>query len=107
MENSSPTTIQNPIVQSSSKEVDQLHFTLDVNPIQKGKYRSDRFNQRESTKTNGYICRIQGIKAGGKSKASVLPRFHVSHSHKGMSEWMILKHLKDTERLACFSRKYK
>jgi hypothetical protein len=99
--NVSPIIVQTPNVQSSSNEVDRLHFTLDVNPIQKGKYRSDKFNQRNPNKTNGYVCRIQGSKVDKKAKASVLPRIHVSHLHKGMN----LSQIRNIEQLAYFSLK--
>jgi competence protein ComGF len=59
-------------------ESNRLYFSLDVKPKQKAIYKSDRFNQKDKTKTNGHITRIQGIKTGKPAKSSVLPRIHVS-----------------------------
>jgi len=57
----------------------RLYFSLDVKPEQRNIYKSDRFNQKEETKINGYVARIQGIKTSAQRMASVWPTIRVSY----------------------------
>jgi hypothetical protein len=64
--------------QAQNTELDRLDFSHDVKPVQKGIFKSNRFNRRNKKKFNGYISRVQGIKTGKPAKSSVLPRTRVS-----------------------------
>ncbi|CAF4148469.1 unnamed protein product [Rotaria sordida] len=69
-------------IQSSTqlnKECICLYFSRDVKPEQKDIYKSDKFNQKEETKPNGYITRIQGIKTSAQKMLSVWPTIRTKY----------------------------
>lgn len=53
------------------------YFSLDVKPEQKDIHKSDQFNQRDQSKTNGYVARVQGVKKPEQQRVSVWPKVHV------------------------------
>ncbi|CAF1176210.1 unnamed protein product [Rotaria sp. Silwood1] len=63
-------------------EYNRLYFSLDVKPEQKDIYKSDKFNQKEETKPNGYITRIQGIKTAEQKMCSVWPKIRIPKSFR-------------------------
>jgi hypothetical protein len=68
--------------QTQNIESTRLQFSLDVKPEQKDAYRSDQINQKDDTKTNGYIPRVQGIKNPGEKMSSVWPKVRVSEIYE-------------------------
>ena len=70
--------LSNASIETQSVNLIRPYFSLDVKPTQKNIYKSDQFNQRRATKTNGYIRRIQGIKNSVSQSSSVWPRVRVS-----------------------------
>jgi hypothetical protein len=62
-------------------ESNRLAFSLDVKPEQKDTYKSDRINQYDDKKTNGYVARVQGIKTSAPKRSSVLPKVRVSDTN--------------------------
>ncbi|CAF4595758.1 unnamed protein product, partial [Rotaria sp. Silwood2] len=68
-------TFQNPtqLNEQTIVEPNCLHFSLDVKSEQKDIYKSDQFSQKEETKPNGYITRIQGIKTPEQKMRSIWP----------------------------------
>jgi hypothetical protein len=92
IDNSSSGAIENLIIpnnlieeiQQEEEEFDRLIVSLDVNPYQKKRYgsdqqriRQDTTDQKETKTTNGYLSRIQGIKAPDEKYKQVLPRISV------------------------------
>ena len=58
--------------------------------MQKPIFRSDQFNQRDSTKTNGLIAFVQGVKTGQKAKSSVRPKIRVTDTHAVLLSYYFL-----------------
>jgi len=62
----------------STIKSNRLTFSVDVKPEQKDIYKSDQYNQKKKTQTNGYVAHVQGIKQHQQDRSSVWPKVRVS-----------------------------
>ena len=88
---------------SDQDQTSRVYFSLDVKPEQKPIYKSDQFNQKDRTKTNGYVTCIQGIKSDQQKRSSIRPRVHIPDIYRGKNNiklvvYVVFEELKQGKR---------
>ncbi|UJR14563.1 hypothetical protein I4U23_001559 [Adineta vaga] len=78
------------LLEDSNRISARIYFTHDVKPEQKNIYSSDKFNQKEQSKTNGSITCIQGIKNDSEAKRSIQPKLDIPEELRNIENSCLL-----------------